>query len=253
VKIDYEAHYDDAYFTGQKTYKAADGSTQLYHGPSLTWDGFEAVAEALRLVLGGRTLLDIGCSAGDLARRLQKRGFDAYGCDISNYAVAHAVPEMKGKLAVADITQRPEHLDAFHGGSHLPDQYDVVIATDLLEHIYEEDLDPTLTWMIERSKRWLFFLVATAAFDKDAFVARKGMPIPPEFEATAVSGHVNVRSWKYWVKKFREQGAEIRYDLMYIFQMQREMNPAWRDTMGWNMHTTFILETLAGSVVGVNR
>jgi SAM-dependent methyltransferase len=243
MKIDYQEHYDDAYFTGQKTYTAADGSTQTYHGPSLTWDGFDGVADALRLVLGGPTLLDIGCSAGDLARRLARRGFEAYGCDISQYAVAHAVPEMRGKLAVADITQLPEHLTAFQGGATLPDQYDAVIATDLLEHIYEEDLDTTLGWMIQRSKRWLFFLVATAAFDKDVFVAKKGMPIPAGYEATAVSGHVNVRSWKYWVKKFRDHHVDVRYDLMYIFQMQREMNPAWRDTMGWNMHCTFVLET----------
>lgn len=243
MKIDYQDHYDDAYFTGKKTFTAADGTTQTYHGPSLTWDGFDAVADALRLVLGGESLLDIGCSAGDLARRLQRRGFDAYGCDISNYAVAHAVPEMKGKLAVADITDRPANLYAFHNHVQLPDQYDAVIATDLLEHLYEEDLDATLQWMIAKSRRWLFFLVATAAFDKDVFVAKKGMPIPPEFEATAVSGHVNVRTWKYWVKKFRDQGVDIRYDLMYLFQMQREMSPAWRDTMGWNMHCTFVLET----------
>ena len=104
MKIDYEAHYDADYFTGQKTYRAADGSTQLYHGPSLTWDGFEAVADALRLVVPGGSLLDIGCSAGDLAQRLGRRGYDAYGCDISNYAVAHAVPEMHGRLAVADLS-----------------------------------------------------------------------------------------------------------------------------------------------------
>jgi SAM-dependent methyltransferase len=243
MKIDYQQHYDDAYFTGQKSYRAPDGSTQLYHGPSLTWDGFEAVAEALRTVLGGKTLLDIGCSAGDLAQRLQRRGYDAYGCDISQYAVAHGVPEMKGKLAVADITETPEMLTSFYGGNVLPRQFDTVIATDLLEHIYEEDLDRTLKWMVSSARRWLFFLVATASYDKDVFVAKKGMPIPPEFEGTAVSGHVNVRTWKYWVKRFREHGLEIRYDLMYIFQMQREMSPAWRDTMGWNMHCTFVLET----------
>lgn len=243
MKIDYEQHYDAGYFTGQKSYRAADGSTQLYHGPSLTWDGFEAVANALRIVFrSGNTLLDIGCSGGDLARRMRRRGFDAYGCDISSYAIQHAVPEMKDKLALADITQRPPRLYAATNGQPLPEAYDVVLATDLLEHLYEEDLDATLDWMIARSRRWLFFLVATASLDKEVFVARKGEPIPPQFETTAVAGHVNVRTWKYWVKKFREHRLDVRYDLAYIFQMQREMDPPWRDTMGWNMHCTFVLE-----------
>jgi hypothetical protein len=31
---------------------------------------------------------------------------------------------------------------------------------------------------------------------------------------------------------------------MYLFQLRREAIPAWRDTMGWGMQTTFVLEAL---------
>lgn len=242
MKIDYADHYDEGYFTGKKTYKGPDGKEYVYHGPALTWNGFQPVAEALGVLLPKGTLLDIGCSAGDLARCLRQFGYDPYGIDISKYAVERCHPDMQQRLACDDITLAPKHLLSYAAPhEEFPEQFDNVIATDLLEHIYEDDLDPTFDWILAKTRKTLFFCVATT-FDGAEFIAKKGEPIPVAYEGTAVSGHVNVRTMSYWLRYLQSKSLRIRYDLMYFFQVKRELHKQWRDTMGWNLQTTIFCE-----------
>lgn len=258
MEIKYKQHYDEGYFTGKKTYEN-NGRIENYHGPSLTWHGFEVVSNALSKLLPKGTLLDIGCSGGDLAKYLMQKGFDCYGIEISEYAIQNCVKEMKERIALADITECPDilynYINADIGQSGVPspkkfpDKFDMLIATDLLEHIYEEDLDKTFNWMLSKCNKEMFFCVATAQNpapgvnpNKYEFIAKKGEPIPKEFEATAVSGHVNVRTFKWWAKYFLKRGLKISWDKMYMFQAIREKNKGWKDTEGWNMQTTFFLE-----------
>lgn len=238
MKINYADHYDEKYFTGKKRYRDGKGAEALYHGPALTWEGFSALADALGPLVPGKTLLDIGCSGGDFAARMAKvHGYDAYGVEVSEYAIKNCVPSMKGRIALEDITTCPSLLgDNFD----FPARFDVVMATDLLEHIYAEDLDRTFEWMVDKSKRWLFFCVAIA--DGEEFVHTKGEVVPLQHERTAVSGHVNVRNWRYWVRYFAEKGLKVRWDLGYLFQMGRELHPGLKNTGGWNMGSTWILE-----------
>lgn len=236
MKIDYGTHYTNEYFEGEKTYTDAQGIIRNYSGPALRWEGFEFIADALAPLVSGKRALDIGCSAGDLCQYLQQKGFDAWGVDISEYAIKNTVEGMRGKTALLDITTTPDKIEGF------PDTFDLVLSTDLLEHIYEEDLDRTFDWIVSKSNKWLFFCVATAAHDKEQFILKKGEEVPKHMEGVAVSGHVNVRPFTYWARYFRSKSLKIRWDLMYMFQMKREMNPAWRATIGWNMTTTFFLE-----------
>ncbi len=258
--IDYKDHYNSDYWNTKKTYRTPDGKEHVYHNPSLAWDGFQLVVDALKPFIPGKTLLDIGCGGGDLARRFMDAGYDAFGIDISEFALQNCHPQMKERLALADITSCPTHISAFHSSGQdadgdtryrvFPETFDVVMATDLLEHIYEEDLDKTFDWMLSKTNRWLFFCVATAQHptnpfyedNKIEFCHKKGQPIPIEFEATAISGHINVRHWKYWAKLFRAKKLEIQWGSMYMFQMARECDQGWRNTGGWNLQTTWLLE-----------
>lgn len=247
MKIDYEEHYNDAYWQGRKTYKDGQGKEKIYHGPSLAWEGFQFIADTLTPLLPKGSLLDIGCSGGDLANRLRLNGFDSYGVDISQYALKNCVEGMRDRVALCDITTCPEVINSWHhtedGWPVFPAQFDILMATDLLEHIYLEDLDKTFDWMLSKTKKWMFFCVATAAFDKEVFIAKKGEPIPPEFEGTAVAGHVDVNTFEWWARYFqRSKGLIIDWARMYHFQRRREQIPSWRDTMGWNMNTTFVLQ-----------
>lgn len=237
TQIDPKTHYDAAYFT--------TGKGASHPGQTLVWEGFDAVAEALSVLLpmsDHRSVLDIGCAGGDFASRFLARGWDAYGVDISEYAVQNAVDAVRDRLKVMDISDAPDL-------APLPDAYDLITSTDLLEHIFESDLPTVLRWMLGHGKRWYFFNIATAIGERDGtwfevpeFCVGRGEPFPPGQEYNAESGHVNIRSWRYWAAKFVEFGMTPRWDLMYQFQMRRESTPWWRGSIGWSMPNTWILE-----------
>lgn len=258
MKVDYGNFYDQDYWNGRKMYRTPDGQMNVYHGPSLEWEGFKLITDALAPMLPGKSILDVGCSAGSLAAEFQKRGYDAWGVDISKHAVENCVKSMKEKIALADISKAPD-LSSYQGivarasgmePKRFPEKYDVVMATDLLEHLYEEDLERTFDWMVGKSNKWLFFCVATCHDPANPpslnapqeFVHEKGKDVPLQWEATAAAGHVNVRTWQYWVKLFRRKGLTIRWDLMYLFQLQREFSKPFLATLGWHHGNTWILE-----------
>lgn len=50
-----------------------------------------------------RDVLDVGCAKGFLVRHLRELGVDAWGCDVSDYAIATAPEDVKPYVRVAPI------------------------------------------------------------------------------------------------------------------------------------------------------
>jgi len=83
------------------------------------------------LEFGGRfpppgRLLDLGCSCGYFLDVALDSGYDAYGVEFSEEAIAAAQPATRQRIRRANVN------DA--GGDH-PREYDVVTAFDILEHV----------------------------------------------------------------------------------------------------------------------
>ena len=78
--------------------------------------------------LNGR-FLDIGCAYGFLVRTASKR-FEAFGIDVSKFAIRESMKYCRGRIARAS-------------GSHLPfkdNSFDIVTIIDTLEHILQLNL-----------------------------------------------------------------------------------------------------------------
>jgi SAM-dependent methyltransferase len=235
MEIDYKTHYNQDYFTARKTYDDG-GVTRVYHGPGLVWHGFDYVVEALKhLFPQQKTVLDIGCSGGDLIRRMLIAGYDAYGVDVSEYAASQAEPSVRPRITVADFTTDPGPKLAY-------DTFDLVMATDLLEHIYAEDLPGTMQDIADYAYHGFgFFCIATSQTGPE-YIIHKGQPVPKALEGIAVAGHVNVRSPAYWSGVFKRAGGIVRWDMMYAFQTYRETKADWKQTPGWNMSNTWLVQ-----------
>ncbi|MDO9310570.1 MAG: class I SAM-dependent methyltransferase [Nitrosomonas sp.] len=78
----------------------------------------------------GKRILDVGCGNGVIACRLLADGFDIYGIDASKTGINIASEKYPGRFFVQDISneQLPDALSAF--------QFDVVISTEVIEHLY---------------------------------------------------------------------------------------------------------------------
>jgi cyclopropane fatty-acyl-phospholipid synthase-like methyltransferase len=238
MKIEYKDHYDEKYWTQQKEYKDSNGEVKRYSGPSLAWDGFETIAQLLSPLLPDGDLLDIGCGGGHLTALLSDFGVRAaYGVDVSEYAAKNCVSAMQGRIKVADITTSPELLG-------FPKQFDVVMSTDLMEHIYSDQIDDTFEWMKSRLKTngYMFLLIAVASHKGEEFIHERGKEVPLDREAQAISGHIAVRLPNYWVKFFRTHEMTIRYDLMWKFQAERDHIEWFRNMPAWGGFCTYFLQ-----------
>ena len=79
-------------------------------------------------------VLEIGCAKGFVLVEFVRLGAQVYGLDASAYAVAHGHDAVRSRLLVGDAAALPFH----------DDQFDLVIAKEVLSHISPDNLDRAL-------------------------------------------------------------------------------------------------------------
>lgn len=216
--VDPMTHYDADYWAGRKLYRYPDGKggweLRCYAPPAREWHGFQYVVNGLLGAMGEkrpRNVIDVGSGPGSFVAHLCDAGIDAIGLDVSDDAVAN--PAKGAVVCKWNIAQGPPPPD-------LVVPSDLVTATDLLEHVFERDLDGAIESMLSLlAPGGLFFAcVCTAADECEVFTLRdEKMPVPFDHEWVAVAGHVNVRLHSYWVERFEAHGCRVRWDVMHRF------------------------------------
>lgn len=73
----------------------------------------------------GARVLDVGCAKGFLVHELVMQGIDAYGLDISTYAVRNCHPDVVGRIHVGNAIELP----------FADDTFDCVIAIDVVHNL----------------------------------------------------------------------------------------------------------------------
>ena len=132
--------YDEEYFEyGIKTGKSG------YENYRWLPERLHREARALINLLGispGDTVLDFGCAKGYMVKALRNYNIEAFGCDISRYALSVADKKVK-KYLTLDI----------------PDEkFDFIISRNTLEHIDERELENILN-LFRNMTDTLFFSV----------------------------------------------------------------------------------------------
>src|SRR5581483_11386497 len=83
--------YDAAYY---RNYHTCDGP-KPYERTRMWLDFFGAVADTIVRTIHPRRVFDAGCAIGMLVESLRDRGVDAWGADISEYAISKARPDLR--------------------------------------------------------------------------------------------------------------------------------------------------------------
>lgn len=91
-----------------------------------------------RDISGAVNVIEFGCAKGYLVKHLRRRGFDAWGVDISTYAIEHSDPEVTEYLRWFDM----EATDDTHFGRG---NFRLALCFETMEHIAEEHVNAALT------------------------------------------------------------------------------------------------------------
>lgn len=126
------------------------------------------------------TCVDFGCAKGFLVHALRILGVEAYGEDISEYAINNCHPKVKKYLSLPNNNK-----------------YDLLIAKDILEHVEEKELPELLSLFITKANQF-FFVIPLG--DDNMFRIR-------EYEVDIT--HVTKKDEEWWIELFTKCGIKI--------------------------------------------
>ncbi len=133
--------YDISYFDGSKTVLRHNAGYDKYErfyrgrGPNSTGEHFRDIAKTLfdKYQLNGKKVLEIGCAKGFLVKDLRDFGADAYGIDISQYAIDSCEPEVAPYLTVADART--------FLANYVDNEFDFVFSLRFFECLTDDELE----------------------------------------------------------------------------------------------------------------
>jgi hypothetical protein len=143
------------------------------------------VAERIVSDIGPGTVLDAGCGWGFLVEKLRERNVEAWGIDVSEYAIEKVHEDIRPYCRVASA------LDP------LPHKYDLVITIEVLEHMPSAEAGRAAANLCAYTDDILF---SSTPFDYK--------------EAT----HFNVRPPEEWAELFARQGflRDVDFDASFV-------------------------------------
>ena len=165
----YEPFYNAEYYKS--------GCGEDYNKKDFWRPFYQNIANKIIELFNPKTGLDIGCAYGYIVEALREKGVDAYGIDVSSYAISQANEKIKPYLkAMSALDDLPDNF---------PKKYDLVISIEMIEHLYEEDGLKAIDKMVNYSDK---ILISSTDSDFD--------------EPT----HFNVQPQEYWSEKFAAKG-----------------------------------------------
>jgi SAM-dependent methyltransferase len=113
------------------------------------WLGyFDKVADHIVSRLAAKRVLDAGCALGLLVEKLQERGVDAWGVDISEYAIGQVHESVREHCEVGSL------VDPLPVG--FPQHFDLVICIEVVEHMAPADAETAIARLASMGDRVLF-------------------------------------------------------------------------------------------------
>ena len=154
-------------------YYYASGCGPAYQRNEHWLNFFANIAEHIASDIAPASALDAGCAWGFLVENLRQRNVEAYGIDISDFAISNVHPPVQPFCKVGSIT------DAF------PRHYDLIVCIEVLEHMQPAEAEKAVANLCAHTADVLF---SSTPFDYK--------------EAT----HYNVHPPEYWAGLFARQG-----------------------------------------------
>lgn len=150
------------------------------------WLGFfGGIADNIVRKLEPTSTLDAGCAMGFLVESLRDRGVEAFGIDVSEYAISQVHPSVREHCWAASLTEP------------LPRSYDLITCVEVIEHIDPADAEKVIANLCNATDR---LLISSSPFDYT--------------EPT----HVNVQPPEMWSSLLAREGflRDLDHDASYL-------------------------------------
>lgn len=217
------------------------------HGQWLEFSDY--IANRLATEIGPKTVLDVGCAKGFLVESLRNRGIDAFGIDVSAYAIGEVEPGIRQYCRVGSVV---EPIDG---------RYDLITCIEVLEHLSKADGQRAITNICQVTDDVVFSstpddvsepshvnvqpieywadLFAQCEFIRDmdfdaTFIAKHAV----RFRKAKMPAHALVRAYERWISK---ETATLRRELE-----EKETHAAFLDA-----ELRHIRESLGGQILTV--
>ena len=129
--------------------------------------------------------MDIGCAKGFLVYLFNQKKIQAYGIDVSHYAIENSPNVIKNKLSMVNIES-----DRF---PYKEEYFDLIIGLDTIEHLRSFENMLKECARVLKKGGYLFFTT----------------PVPRSWDATHDITHINIQPREFWIKLFREYGFSL--------------------------------------------
>lgn len=175
--IDPQALFDAEYY--------AHDCGRPYQRDEVWFAVFNRWAEHLVRDIRPTTVLDAGCAWGFLVETLRERQVQAWGIDVSEYAIGQVHERVRAYCRVGSITEPFER------------RYDLITCIEVLEHLPQADSERALANLCAHTDDILF------------------SSSPDDHETTS---HFNVQPPEYWIAQFAQHGFfhDLDFDASFI-------------------------------------
>jgi len=214
MDINQHSKYYNAYYYSRSSSGRCNGKHWEHNQERL--DFISSIAEHIEKEFRPKTVLDAGCSMGFLVEILRKRQIEAYGVDVSEYALQSAPQEVKPFCWVGSITQT------------FPMDYNLIVCIEVLEHMPHLEAEKAIENFCFHTEDILFSSTPFDYKEETHFNVQ-----PPEYWAEAFARHSFYHDLDYdasyitpWAMRFRLQDKQIgrlvrEYERKY-FQLWKE-------------------------------
>src|SRR3990167_1025417 len=135
----------------------------------------------IKVFINPKNCLDIGCGTGKLVYQLRRLGVEAYGIEISEYAISAADKEIQPFLQYADATKIPFKDDSF----------DLVVSFDVMEHMERPKIKKSIKKSIRESRKLILHKIYTIENDWIRWTHKQDF------------SHISLMSQAFWFDLFR--------------------------------------------------
>ncbi len=181
-----DARFYDAYYYQH-------GCGEPYARTPAWLDMFNHLAGKIVAEIGPASVLDAGCAMGFLVEALRDRGVEAFGIDLSVYAISQVRPDMQPFCRVGSVTQPFER------------RYDLIVCIEVLEHMPAADAEQAIANFCQTADDILFSSTPNDYGEPTHFNVQ-----PPEVWAELFARHGFVRDVDFdasfltpWAVRFR--------------------------------------------------